>query len=110
MKVFGNPPDWDRISMRPNETSDLPLKKYVQKAVMLQHGWFIIKIPLADFKDAQNFKSLSYVSLPYSSDAGIYTIAISEIVFYGGKSPFVWFGGAKINNAIAGSGKSYNFV
>jgi hypothetical protein len=103
LKSFSNSIPWDKIRIRPSSIGSLNLGAYVSGD---SGDWMTLKIPLSDFDSQIDFSQLSYIEVPYSANAGAFTIGIKEIKFTGGNSPFEWFGPNHFHNAQDGMGGS----
>jgi hypothetical protein len=96
---------WNKVEIHPqgNSTSPVVLGNYMSSAENLGNGWYKLVIPLTAFNTGINFSAISYLELPFSTDANTSTFAISRIVFTGGTSPFEWFGPLKNDNLHNGT-------
>lgn len=104
LRNFGGAVDRSRIKFRPMATGNLTLQSYVIAAGGVGDAWKTISIPLSDFDAGIDFTQIAYIEFPYSSDAGNFNIAFSEIKFTGGSIPFMWFGEGKTDNKHDGTG------
>ncbi|NPD83248.1 T9SS type A sorting domain-containing protein [Lentimicrobium sp. L6] len=99
--------NWSKMKLRPEASGSLVLASYVNEVDGIGDEWKTITIPLADFDDAIDFSSISYMEFPYSADAGAFELYISKVEFTGGTNPYLWFGDDKTNNFHDGSGAAY---
>lgn len=104
LRNFGDNVDWSRIKFRPMASGNINLQPYVTAVGGIGDEWKTISIPLADFNGLVDFTQVAYIEFPYSSDAGNFNIAFSEIKFTGGSTPFLWFGDGKTDNKHDGTG------
>jgi hypothetical protein len=108
MKDFNFVADWSKIIIAPMEitTDPVSLKTYWDKGQLLTDGWRRMSIPLNKFSPLINFRSINYIAIPYSQNAGNFIIGLRRIEFTGSTQPYLWFGGAKTNNIHDGLGGS----
>ena len=106
MKDFNGIADWTKILVCPQEITVNPVRlaTYWQAGRLLGDGWRRVAVPLNVFSPVINFRSISYLCLPYSQSAGNFIIGIREISFVGSGNPFLWFGPGKTDNIHDGKG------
>ncbi len=92
--------DWSKLQIRPQGSSSayVTLGNYIGGPVT---NWTTICIPLSDFNSTA-FTQLSFIEIPFASNAAAFEIDIQKIIFNGGSS-FLWFGDAHTNNTFAGT-------
>lgn len=99
--------NWSKMKLRPEASGSLVLASYVNAVHGIGNEWKTITIPLADFDEAVDFSSISYMEFPYSADAGAFELYISKVEFTGGTNPYLWFGDDKTDNFHDGTGAAY---
>ncbi len=106
MKDFNGVADWTKILVCPQEITVNPVRlaTYWQAGRPLGDGWRRVAVPLNVFSTAINFRSISYLCLPYSQSAGNFILGIREVSFVGSSTPFLWFGPGKTDNIHDGKG------
>lgn len=103
LKTLNGTINWNNIQVRPQSNGSLALGTYINSAVNLPDGWKKVSIPMAQFGSSVNFTAVTYIEIPYSINTPAFTLAIREIKFTGGTTPFVWFGATHYNNAHDGA-------
>ncbi|MBO9702850.1 MAG: T9SS type A sorting domain-containing protein [Sporocytophaga sp.] len=105
LKDFNGNADWTKIQVRPNGSTVNPvaLAPYVNQVGGVGAEFTTITIPLSAFDASIDFTHLIVLELPYSVNAPSFKIGISKILFSGGTSPFLWFGGSKTDNSFDGA-------
>lgn len=108
MKDFNFVADWSKIIVAPMEitTDPVSLKTYWDRGQLLTDGWRRLSIPLNKFSPLINFRSINYIAIPYSQNAGNFIIGLRRVEFTGSTKPYLWFGGTKTDNIHDGLGGS----
>jgi|GEM_PF-1828468 hypothetical protein len=106
LKSYYENTEWDKIEIRPNGSTlnPLSLSNYAGHITTAMSEYQTIKIPLSDFDPSIDFSHLIILEFPYSNNAGYFKLGIEKILFTGGTTPFLWFGGTKTDNKFDGTG------
>jgi len=102
--------DWSKIRFRPSSIGSLSLKPYVDVAGGVSSEWTTLIIPLSDFDASIDFSQIALVEFPYSADAAPFEMDIAKIEFFGGSTPYMWYGDNKTDNIHDGFGGAGQLV
>jgi len=102
--------DWSRVAIKLNEKGNVAVKPYIDLAGGLSNVYKTISIPLSAFGSTVDLTQISYLTFPYSNDAGVMDLSIKSLVISGGPQPLVWFGEEKGSVSHNGLGRSGELV
>ena len=95
--------DWSKVYLKIMELGGVNLDSYVNRVGGIVNDYKTISVPLSEFSDV-DLTQVSYITFPYSADAGIFKLCIKNIEIKGGNTPIVWFGDTKKTVSLNGNG------